>query len=72
MTLNPFSPEKNLFVLTLTVRIEQCEKGTYTNTIQMLKHRFMPHCPYYPTAYIRTPLYKQPGGVGGGYMGRFM
>ncbi len=72
MTLNPFSPEKYLFVMTLTVRIKQCEKVNLfkSNTIQMLKHRFMPHSPYYPTAYIRTPLNKQPGGVVGGVFGK--
>ncbi len=64
MTFEPFSPEKYLF--TMAVSIEQCEKVNLfkPSTHQRQKHRFMSHSPYCPVvrlnglrAYIRTLLY---------------
>ncbi len=66
MTFKPFSPDRYLFIKTLTVSIEQCEKVNLfkPNTPQRQMHRFLPHSPYCPVvnlngprAYIRTPLY---------------
>ncbi len=67
MNFKPFSPETYLFIMTLRVSIEQCEKLYLLkpNRPQRQKHRFMSHSPYCPVArlngpraYIRTPLYK--------------
>ncbi len=66
MAFNPFSPEKYLFIMTLTVSIEQFEKVNLfkQSTPQRQTHRFVSHSPYCPVvrlngprAYIRTPLY---------------
>ncbi len=81
MTFKPFSPEKYLFTMTLTVSIEQREKVNLfrPNIPQKQKHRFMSLSPYChvvrlngPSAYIRTPLLKGgcvTGGWGGGIKG---
>ncbi len=66
MTFKPFSLDKYLFIMTLTVSTEQFEKANLfkPNTPQRQKHRFVSHSPYCPVvrldgprAYIRTPLY---------------
>ncbi len=66
MTFKPFSPDRYLFIMTLTVSIEQCETVNLfkPNTPQRQMHRFFSHSPYNPvvslngpSAYIRTPLY---------------
>ncbi len=66
MTFKPFLPGKYLFIMTLTVRIKQCEKvnSFKPKTPQGQTHRFESHSPYCPVArlngpraYIRTPLY---------------
>ncbi len=66
MTFKPFSPHKYLFIMTLTISIEQFEKVDLfkPNTPQRQKHRFVSHAPYCPVArlngpraYIRTSLY---------------
>ncbi len=58
MAFKPFSPDKYLFIKTLTVSIEQCEKVNLfkPSTPQRQKHRFVSHS-HEPRAYIRTPLY---------------
>ncbi len=47
MTSKPYSPDKYLFVMTLTVRIKKCEKVNVfkPNTPQRQKHRFVSHSP---------------------------
>ncbi len=66
MTFKAFSPEKYLFVMTLTGSIQQFKKVRLfkPNTPQRQMHRFVSHSPYCPVvrlngprAYIRTPLY---------------
>ncbi len=69
MTFKPFSPNKYLFIMTLAVSIELCEKVNLfkPNTPQRQTHRFKSRSPYCPAAslngpraYIRIPLYIQP------------
>ncbi len=66
MTFKTFYPDKYLFVISLTVSIDQCEKVNLfnPNTPQGQTHRVKSHTPYCPAArlhgprvYIRTSLY---------------
>ncbi len=62
MTSKPYSHDKYLFIMTLTVRIKKYEKVNEfkPNTPQRQKHRFMSHSPQGQVnnfGYITLPSY---------------